>query len=246
MKRQPFRLLARWATITASLATLLFLAAGTTHIPSIRRYLVVNSALLLVTMLAVDPRLAEERAHPANGGSDHLRLAAGFFFLLTLTVAAFTVGRLHFSFNVPTLLRDVALLAYALSGSLQTWAMTVNPFFSPVVRLHTERGHHVITNGPYRFVRHPGYLAMLISAPASALAIGSWIALVPAACFAITVFHRTRTEDEFLRKHLAGYADYANCVPGAFIPRPRQVLLNNERRVEDPQVLRRPDRSIEG
>lgn len=93
-------------------------------------------------MLSVDPRLAEERANPRNAGIDGgLRFAAKFFFLLTLTVAALSVGRLGFLFKVPIPLRDTALFVFALSSSLQTWAMLVNPFFSPAVRLQTERGH---------------------------------------------------------------------------------------------------------
>ena len=66
------------------------------------------------------------------------------------------------------------------SDSIQTWAMTANPFFSPVVRIQHEHGHRLIDSGPYRFVRHPGYLAMCIAAPASAAAIGSWAGLFPA------------------------------------------------------------------
>jgi len=93
--------------------------------------------------------LSSQNSQLAIGGSDRLRFAAGFFFLLTLTVAAFAAGRLHFGFDVPTPLRDTALIAFVLSGLLQTWAMLVNPFFSPVIRLQTERGHHVIAEGPY-------------------------------------------------------------------------------------------------
>ena len=223
MKRQLFRLLVRWAAITTSLSVVLFLAAGSTHIPSIRRYLVVNSVMLLVTMLAVDPRLAEERAHPKSGGSDRLRFASGFFSLLTLAVAAFAVGRLNFGLNVPTPFRDSALVAVVLSGSLQTWAMVVNPFFSPIVRLQAERGHHVIADGPYRFTRHPGYLAMLISVPASSLAIGSWIALIPATCFVLVILRRAQIEDEFLQKNLPDYAEYARLVPGTLILHPKRI-----------------------
>ena len=60
MRRERLHLLVRWTLITASLSVLLFLAAGTTQVASIRRYLMVFSALLLITMLAVDPRLAKE------------------------------------------------------------------------------------------------------------------------------------------------------------------------------------------
>ena len=214
MKRQPFRLLIRWGLITTSLSALLFLAAGTSHIASLRAYLALFSAWLLVTMLAVDPRLARERAHPRNSGiDDGLRFATGFLFLLTLTVAALSAGRLHIGLNVPTRLRDAALVLFALSGTLQTWAMIVNPFFSPIVRLQAECGHRLIAAGPYRFMRHPGYLAMLISIPASALAIGSFVALIPAIGFALVIHQRTRIEDQFLKANLPGYADYTERVP---------------------------------
>jgi protein-S-isoprenylcysteine O-methyltransferase Ste14 len=217
MKAGLLRLLIRWALITASLSALLVLAAGTTHIASIRHYLAIFSALLLVTMFSVDTGLAQERVRPRGPGiDDGLRFATGFLFLVTLAVAALSVGRLRTVFNVPTPLRGAALLAFSLSGSLQAWAMIVNPFFSPVVRLQPECGHHVIADGPYRFMRHPGYFAMLISIPASALAIGSLVALIPAIGFAWVIHQRTRIEDQFLKANLPGYAQYTERVPAGF------------------------------
>jgi len=219
MKQDSLRLLARWALITASLSALLFLVAGTIHIASIRHYLVVFSALLVVTMLAVDPQLAKERAYPSNAGMDDgLRFAAGFLFLLTLTVAAFSVGRLPLGLSVPNSLREAALIAFAFSGVLQAWAMIVNPFFSPVVRFQAERGHHVIEHGPYKFTRHPGYLAMSICVPTSALAIGSWIALIPAVGFILTIQRRIQLEEEFLKDNLPDYRAYTRRVRGRLLP----------------------------
>lgn len=214
MRRDYPHLLGRWALITVSLSTLLFSAAGTTHVTSIRRYLLVSSTLLLIMMLAVDPQLAKERAHPGGTGiNDGLRFAAGFLSLLAPVVAAVSVGRLSPFFNVPFSIRETALGVYGLSSTLQGWTMIVNPFFSPIVRVQIEHRHHVIENGPYRFMRHPGYLAMSISVPASALAIGSWLALVPAVAFVLLIQRRAQIEDEFLRKNLSGYADYARRVP---------------------------------
>ena len=214
MKPGHLRLLVRWVLITASLSATLFLAAGTTHIASIRYYLATFSALLLVSMFSVDPRLAQERVHPRGPGiDDGLRFATSFLFLVPLAVAALSVGRLRTVFNVPTPLRGAALLAFTLSGSLQAWAMIVNPFFSPVVRLQPESGHRVITAGPYRFMRHPGYFAMLISIPASALAIGSFIALIPAIGFAWVIHQRTRIEGQFLKTNLPAYQEYTERVP---------------------------------
>jgi len=206
-------LLVRWALITASIATLLFVSAGTIRIPSMRNYLVSFSFLLLVTMLAVDPTLAQERADPAEPATDDSRIAAGVLFLLTLAVAGFSVGHLRARLNVPAAIRYWALGLFMLSTALQTWAMIVNPFFSPLVRIQSEHGHHLITTGPYQFVRHPGYLAMSISIPTSALAVGSWLALLPAIAFVLIVQYRRQIEDQFLHKNLIGYVDYAEQVP---------------------------------
>src|SRR5204863_9185248 len=137
----------------------------------------------LVTMFAVDPRLADERSHPGpEPNPSHLRVASGFLFLLTLTSASLVVGRTH-ALVVPSAMRWMAVALFVASASLQVWAMIANPFFSPVVRIQAERGHKLIDSGPYRFARHPGYLAMCISVPASAVVIGSWLALIPAITF---------------------------------------------------------------
>ena len=141
-------------------------------------------------MLAVNPGLAQERAKPKDAGTDESRVTAGLLFLITLAVAGFSVGHCRQAFNTPPPIRHLALGVFLLSGAFQTWAMIVNPFFSPVVRLQTERGHRVIADGPYRFMRHPGYLAMMIYLPASALSIGSWLALIPASCFVLTMLRR--------------------------------------------------------
>ncbi len=212
MRTRILGLLARWALITASIAALLFLSAGTVRIASIRNYLVAFSFLLLVTMLAVDPSLAQERARPREPGTDDLRITTGLLFLLTLTVAGFSVGHLGSGFSPHVYIRNAALGVFTLSGSLQAWAMIVNPFFSPLVRIQTERGHHLIARGPYRLMRHPGYLAMCISVPSTALAVGSWAALIPSSGFILVILRRVRLEDDYLRTNLPGYVDYANRV----------------------------------
>jgi len=213
MRTRILALLARWVLIAASIAALLFLSAGTVQIASVRNYLVAFSLLLLATILAVDPSLAQERAKPGEPGSDDSRVTTGLLFLLTLAVAGFSVGHCRQGVNVPPPIRHLALAAFLLSGAFQTWAMIVNPFFSPVVRIQTERGHHLILSGPYRLVRHPGYLAMCIAVPTSALAIGSWFALAPAAGFVAVIFGRARVEEEFLVRNLHGYKNYASLVP---------------------------------
>lgn len=214
------RAVTRWAIVTGLLTAGLFLAAGTTRIPMLRAYVAVFSALLLVTMLAVDPGLAQERARLGAGARDgDLRFTSGFFFLVTVGFAAMDVGRLHQSDAVPVPVSVIALAVFGAALGFQIWAMTVNPFFSPVIRIQAERSHHVITRGPYRWLRHPGYFAMLVAIPASALAIGSWLALIPAAGFCAVIVRRARLEDGFLTRKLPGYIDYTKRVRGGLFPR---------------------------
>ena len=222
LRREPshvLRVTARWALLSAALGALLFFAGGPTEVRGLRTYLLTFSGLLLATMLAACPDLVEERFHPAEAQLDAgARLASGFLFLVTLTAAALDVGRLHASDTGPHPIRMAALIAFALATLGQTWAMAVNPFFSPVVRIQSERGHHLVTGGPYRMIRHPGYLAMLISVPATALAIGSWLALIPGLTFSGVIARRAAIEDEFLKLNLAGYSSYALKVRSRLVP----------------------------
>ena len=215
-----FRVLVRWAVLTSLLAAVLFIAAGSTRIPSLRDYVAVLSALLLFTMVAVEPELARERAHPAGTDIDPgTRTASAFFFLVTIIFAALDVGRLHQSDSVPPSWQIAGIMVFAAALILQAAAMIVNPFFSPALRIQAERDHLLITRGPYRFLRHPGYLAMLIAVPASALAIGSWLALIPAAGFGLVIVRHARKEDEFLKQNLSGFIDYMERVRGGLFPR---------------------------
>ncbi|HKW19576.1 MAG TPA: isoprenylcysteine carboxylmethyltransferase family protein [Terriglobales bacterium] len=206
------RIPCRWAMMTTLLSLLMFSAAGTTKITSLRAYLITYSLMLLLTMLGVNPQLARERSHPGpDAGAFHLRFGPRVLFLLTLTTAAFCVGRLPI-FRVPLQIRWHALTIFALATFLQAWAMIANPFFSPAIHIQQER-HRLIDSGPYRFIRHPGYVAMCTSVPASAVAIGSWLALVPAAAFIALIYRRTTFEDQFLKANLSGYLDYAEHIP---------------------------------
>ena len=213
------KLLARWVILTVFISLLLFVAAGTTQLLSLRNYLATFAAFQLATMLAIDPGLAKERSSTLEKTGTPGRFAAGLSFLATLTVAAFDVGRLHWLHSVPLDARRICLVLFAGAMALEMWAMIVNPFFSPEIRLQSERGHKLVACGPYRLLRHPGYLAMLVAVPASALAIGSWLALVPAAAFCLTILKRVGAEEAFLQQKLPGYGEYMGKVRGRLFPR---------------------------
>lgn len=96
--------------------------------------------------------------------------------------------------------------------------MVVNRFFSTAIRIQTDRAHQVVSRGPYAVVRHPGYLGMIVAAPASVLALGSWWALAPALAYSALVARRVATEDHFLHERLDGYPAYATRVRYRLIP----------------------------
>lgn len=106
-----------------------------------------------------------------------------------------------------TLFPGIALFLAAMA--LVTWTFLVNPFAETTVRIQTDRGHTVVTDGPYRFVRHPMYAGSILMYPATALMLGSGWAMAVAALIALLILWRTAQEDRFLQDQLSGYAAYA-------------------------------------
>jgi protein-S-isoprenylcysteine O-methyltransferase Ste14 len=218
-----FSTLIRWAIVTVLVAAGLLLVAGSTRLKMLNAYIVALAPSLLLMMLAVAPRIEQERGS-ADGGQDNLpdrtaRLALVILFVLTIFIAALDAGRLHLSDHVPLALSAMGLAMYIGGSGFQAWAMNVNSFYSPVIHVQSEQGHSVISRGPYRILRHPAYFANIVAIPASALAIGSWIAFIPAILFCAITVWRARREDVFLKQNLPGYKDYMVRVPGGVFPR---------------------------
>ena len=214
----PLRLF-RCAFATGLLTAVAMLCAGGFAPPALVRYLLVYAISDLVSTLVISPALANERNHPPAEGIDPgVRLLASLLFVATVALGALDVGRIHWTLPIPRGVQLVALVVFVASSALQMWAMAVNAFFSTELRIQQEFGHRLITNGPYRWIRHPGYLAMLLSLPSTAIALGSRLALIPAAMYAGLILFRVRREDRYLLSNLPGYAEYINGAPNRLIP----------------------------
>lgn len=97
-----------------------------------------------------------------------------------------------------------------LAWPLGTWAMVANEHFEQLVRIQTDRTHRVVSSGPYRFVRHPGYAGAIGGTLSMPLILGSWWTGVPAGAIIVLFIVRTTLEDRTLRRELAGYEAYSH------------------------------------
>ena len=86
--------------------------------------------------------------------------------------------------------------------------MIMNPHFESTVRIQKDRGHKVITSGPYRIVRHPGYLAGVLYILSVPLIMGSFFTFIPVGMYILLMITRTILEDKTLQKELNGYSEY--------------------------------------
>ena len=210
--------LKRWSLATVCVLGAVFSAAGTWRDPWLWAYAMVWSATTLYAMLSIDEDLIKERFHPPTSGADPIAL--GFVRVVALAhvlVGAADVGRWHLAPVAPGL-RAFALVAMPLAFGLFYRAMRENHFFSAVVRVQAERGHRVIDTGPYGIVRHPGYAGMILGAPFSGLALGSWLAAAIGLLLSAMMLRRVIFEDAFLRAHLEGYVAYTSRVRHRLIP----------------------------
>lgn len=134
-----------------------------------------------------------------------------------LPVAALDAGRFHWS-AVPACVVLSGYVALLTGIAVTAWAQAVNPFFEPGVRIQPERHQRVIDTGPYRIVRHPGYVAAQFLFFGMALALGSFWALLPAALAAAMLVLRTSWEDQLLQVELPGYHEYSLRVRWRLVP----------------------------
>jgi protein-S-isoprenylcysteine O-methyltransferase Ste14 len=137
--------------------------------------------------------------------------------LLTPVVAGLDAGRFGWS-AVPLPARLLAWLALAAAGTLIFWALATNTYLSRMARIQDDRGQVVVTAGPYRYVRHPMYLGVILLFLGMPVALGSWWALLPGIVIAALFVLRTAKEDPMLREELPGYTEYARHVGYRLVP----------------------------
>ena len=166
------------------------------------------------------PELLAERANRRPGTKRWDMAIMGVVGIITI-VKHITAGldfRLSWSGSMPLWLHLLGLLVAAASYALATWGMAENAFFSMVVRIQDDRGHQVVSSGPYRYVRHPGYIGTILFELFTPFLLGSWWALIPGGISALLMVVRTALEDRTLHQELEGYPEYAGRVRYRLLP----------------------------
>lgn len=179
-------------------------------------------ALLYTWGRKVNPTVVLERVstgvHSPNPAWDRRILGAYVVVSGAMNVTAgLDAGRFGWS-EVQEWVVWIMLMFAVLANLLPFWAVMSNPFASNVVRIQAERGHRVVSDGPYAYIRHPVYLGGLLYAFSYPLFLGSYWALIPSALVAGLMVARTALEDEFLHRHLPGYPEYADKVRWRLLP----------------------------
>jgi len=114
--------------------------------------------------------------------------------------------------------KALSLVSILAGYALGAYALIENRFFSGMVRIQHERDHHVVSTGPYRWLRHPGYTGALLTYLTTPVLLDSWWAFVPAVLLALILLVRTYLEDKTLQEELPGYRAYAGRVRYRLLP----------------------------
>jgi len=218
------KLVAQNTAYVVAMGALLFAAAGTLHWPGAWLFLIASALLGPLCgwwLHRIDPGLLAERLRPVIQ-KDQPPADKIFVVVLLLAIVIWLVAigldRRELASDVPLALQALGALLYALSMIFILWVFRENSFAAPVVKLQAERAQHVVSTGPYAYVRHPMYGGMIPFFAGVPLLLGSWWGLVLAPLVMVLFAVRIRIEERTLNEGLPGYADYARRVRYRLVP----------------------------
>jgi protein-S-isoprenylcysteine O-methyltransferase Ste14 len=219
------RFLLRTVLYLVFLGVILFGAAGTFAWPEAWIYLALSGAVSFgggLWLARHDPGLLAERL-----GSLIQRDQKGWDKLFMSVMLALWIGwlvlipldakRYHWS-DVPLALQIAGFALICAGSYLVGLTFRENSYAAPVVKIQKERGHRVVTTGPYAYVRHPMYAGALFFVVGAPLLLGSWWGLAGAAGLVLLIGIRAVLEERTLKAELDGYADYATRVRYRLVP----------------------------
>ena len=218
--RITLRLLITFVVMSAAF----FGSAGTVAWPQAWIYMIIQFSFWLVTALWLkkhNPQLLKDRMvflKPATRGWDKaIIMTSTAVFVPYLLLPGLDAVRCEWS-SVPVLVSVFAYAGVMVSLLLFFAVLRENAYLSRFVEVQKERGHKVVTTGPYRYVRHPMYVGLILLLYSIPVALGSLWTLVPASVLTFLFVIRTHFEDKTLHEELDGYKAYSGKVKYRLFP----------------------------
>lgn len=209
----------------AVMTALLFVPAGTLAWTAGWVYLVefsLASFAMTRWMLRHNPELLAERMSPLIQREQKTWDKVLMTALIVLWCAWFVVMGLdavrYGWSHVPFWSQAVGALWIAMAMCIIFLTVQANTFAAPVVKIQKERGHSVVSHGPYAIVRHPMYAGALLLIVGTPLLLGSLWGLALAPVIVLLLGVRAVLEERTLARELDGYAEYATRVRYRLIP----------------------------
>jgi protein-S-isoprenylcysteine O-methyltransferase Ste14 len=201
----------------------IFIPAGTLRWTEAWLFILLYAAAVTAVvawMKKRSPDLLEERQKRKKNVKSWDKICMSFysiFLLVLLILPGLDAVRFRWS-NVPFIGKTLAFIGYIPAFAIVFWAMKENRFLSDAVRIQEDRDHSVCTTGPYKYVRHPMYVGVILIMLCIPLSLGSLYTLIPAGIIVILFIIRTALEDRTLLEELPGYKKYSQKVRYRLIP----------------------------
>ena len=205
------------------IAVILFLTAGRLNWTWAWIYLGINLASVIIVgpiTIRTNPETVAERGE-IKMTRKWDKIVSGSYLLATYIALPLVAGlnvRFDWAPDLSAAWHITGAVLLAVGLGLSSWAMIANAYFSTAVRIQSDRGHTVCSTGPYRFVRHPGYVGFIFQALGIPILLGSLWALIPGIIAAVFMIVRTYFEDHMLQAELPGYQDYVRNVGYRLVP----------------------------
>ncbi|UCC39283.1 MAG: isoprenylcysteine carboxylmethyltransferase family protein [Candidatus Aminicenantes bacterium] len=200
-----------------------FVPAGTFNWPEAWIFLLlyfVSVTAVLIWMKKNIPGLLKERMSKKKeikSWDKKFFAAYSFFLIILLIVPGLDAVRFGWS-EVPLFVKALGFIGFIPAMGFAFWAVKENAYASDTVRIQKERGHTVCTTGPYRYVRHPMYVGVILFLFCLPLFLGSLYTFIPAFINIALFIMRTSLEDKALQEELTGYKEYAQKVRYRLFP----------------------------